>query len=87
MTPVFLSCVRDRRSFIRLSLIFFFVILSCQRLNFHGFVLVVKSCLNLSVPSIFIYKDMNIFISAISGQSVGSNGNGLFFSFYTLFLQ
>lgn len=50
----------------------FFVNLSCQRLNFHGFVLVVKICLNLSVPYIFIYKDVNIFIS---GRSVGSIGN------------
>lgn len=57
---------------------FFFVNLSCQRLNFHGFVLVVKICLTLSVPYIFIYKDVNIFIS---GRSVGSIGNGNCFFF------
>lgn len=56
-------------------------LLSCQRLNFHGFVLVVKICLNLSVPYIFIYKDVNIFIS---GGSVGSIGNGIDFFLYCI---
>lgn len=34
-------------------------------------------CKNLFVPYIFIYKDVNIFISALSGRSVGSIGNGI----------
>lgn len=45
----------------------------------EGFVLVVKICLNVSVPYIFIYKDMNIFIIALSGRSVNSIGNVIVF--------
>lgn len=33
------------------------------------------------VPNIFIYKDMNIFISALSGRSVDSIGNVIVFFF------
>lgn len=81
MTHVFLSCVRDKpNASSDLCLVFFFENLSCQRLNCHGFVLVVKNCLDLSVPYIFIYKDVNIFISALSGRSVGYIGHGLVFS-------
>lgn len=57
MTPVFLSCQGQKNASSDLCLVFFFfffVNLSCQRLNFHGFVLVVKIWLNLSVPYIFI---------------------------------
>lgn len=50
-----------------------------ENLNCHGFVLVVQICLNFSVPYIFIYKYVNIFISALSERSVGSIGNGFFF--------
>lgn len=58
--------------------------LTCQMLNCHGFVLIVKNCLNVSVPYIFIYiKDMNIFISALSGRSVDSIGNVTVFFFFT----
>lgn len=63
---------------------FFLENLSCERLNCHGFVLVVKICLNMSVPYIFIYKDVNIFISALNGRSVGSIGNGIVFFFIAL---
>lgn len=52
----------------------------CQRLNCLGFVLVVKICLNVSVPYVFIYKDMNIFIIVSSGRSVNSVGNVIVFS-------
>lgn len=38
--------------------------------------------LNLSVPHIFIYKDINIFISALSRWSVGCKGNRFFFFFF-----
>lgn len=82
MTPVFLSCVGDKRIIHLICLVIFFVNLSRQRLNFYGFVLVVKISLTLSVPYIFIYKDMNIFISALSGRSVGSIGNEFSFVFF-----
>lgn len=59
--------------------------LTCQILNCHGFVLVVKICLNVPVPYIFIYiKDMNIFISALSGRSVDSIGNVTVFFLYCI---
>lgn len=38
----------------------------------------------MSVPYIFIYKDVNIFISALNGRSVGSIGNGIVFFFIAL---
>lgn len=90
MTLVFLSCVRVRKKKKKtassdLCSVLFFMNLTCQILNCHGFVLVVKICLNVSVPYIFIYiKDMNIFISALSGRSVDSIGKCNFFFFSLL---
>lgn len=53
MTLVFLSCVRGEKkknASSDLCLVLFFMNLTRQRLNCHGFVLVVKICLNVSCP-------------------------------------
>lgn len=51
MTLVFLSCVRDKRMLHQIYVRFlFFENLSRQRLNFHGFVLVVNICFEFVCP-------------------------------------